>query len=194
MKLLKYVITNDTGLAPNPFGKWCTLAVCTPNHLNAQLDIGDWILGHSIKLKGNELIYAMKINEILDFDEYYNDSRFQYKKPKLKGKWWEISGDNIYYKDKKGKYTYKINPLHKNKFEQDVKNHIVFISNYFYYFGSNSVKSFKKEFPKLIHKTESFSYEREEEEMNIFIKWLENNFKRGRNGNNPTEPFRKSFC
>jgi hypothetical protein len=31
-KLRSYIVRVDTGLAPNPFWGFCTLALCTPNH------------------------------------------------------------------------------------------------------------------------------------------------------------------
>ena len=37
MKLLKYVMTSDKGLAPNPYFGVCSLALCTPNHMNARV-------------------------------------------------------------------------------------------------------------------------------------------------------------
>jgi len=159
MKLLKYVMTIDSGLAPNPFGRWCTLAVCTPNHSNAQLEKNDWIIGHSTKATGNKLIYAMKVTEILSMDNYYGDRRFQYKKPVFGSARWKVYGDNIYYKDKCGRYVYGINPFHKHEFKRDTKYAIVFISNFFYYFGKNLIEEFPKNFPNLIHGTSNFSYE-----------------------------------
>ena len=38
-----YIAVLDTGLAPNPFWGYCTLAVCTPNHMGIRLDQ----LGHA---------------------------------------------------------------------------------------------------------------------------------------------------
>ncbi|WP_155628852.1 Nmad2 family putative nucleotide modification protein [Burkholderia stagnalis] len=55
MKLLKYVMTSDSGLAPNPYFGVCSLALCTPNHMNAKLKPGDWIVGHSCKATGHRL-------------------------------------------------------------------------------------------------------------------------------------------
>lgn len=40
-----YVMTVDTGFAPNPFHGVCTLAACTPNHCKAGLELGDLIVG-----------------------------------------------------------------------------------------------------------------------------------------------------
>ena len=31
---------HDTGFAPNPFWGYCTLAVCTPNHMGVQTSEG----------------------------------------------------------------------------------------------------------------------------------------------------------
>ncbi|MFC1451894.1 hypothetical protein ACFLSJ_00955 [Verrucomicrobiota bacterium] len=35
-KICSYVMTTDTGFAPDPFHGRCTLAACTPNHVNAR--------------------------------------------------------------------------------------------------------------------------------------------------------------
>jgi len=83
MKYYSYKIEHDFGLAPNPFGSYCTLAVCRPTiRKNKNLEIGDWIIGTgSAKLKNlHHLIYAMQVEEKLTFNEYWNDSRFNYKK------------------------------------------------------------------------------------------------------------------
>ena len=45
MKICLYTVKVDTGFAPNPFYGYCTLTACTPNHMNAKLDKGDYIAG-----------------------------------------------------------------------------------------------------------------------------------------------------
>src|SRR5205085_5511285 len=40
-RLYTYIVAKDSGFAPNPFWRLCTLAHCTPNHMNAQLQEGD---------------------------------------------------------------------------------------------------------------------------------------------------------
>ncbi len=77
MKLYSYIVVHDTGFAPNPFWGYCTLAACTPNHAGIRAKEDDWIIGTETKKKGNKLIFAMKISEILPFDQYYNDPRFR---------------------------------------------------------------------------------------------------------------------
>ncbi|HMQ69662.1 MAG TPA: hypothetical protein PKA90_13705 [Ignavibacteria bacterium] len=185
MKLLKYVVVHDTGLAPNPFWDYCTLAVCTPNHMNARLDLGDWIVGHSTKDTGNKLIYAMEVNEILSFDEYFNDKRFQKKKPK-KGSYMNYIGDNIYYRNSKNEWIWIPYSLHSDKRKLDTDHPRVFISKNFYYFGSNSIKEFRKLFPNLIKGEQGFSYERDIKAIDKFTSWLKKHHKAGRNNNMPT--------
>lgn len=77
MRLCSYVVKNDKGLAPNPFWGYCTLALCTPNHMGIKAEKGDWLVGNSSVAKGNKLIFAMQVEEILSFDQYYNDPRFK---------------------------------------------------------------------------------------------------------------------
>jgi hypothetical protein len=79
MKICSYVIKRDTGLAPNPFWGYCSLAVCTPNHQRARLSSGDWIVGNSSVSDRQRLVYAMQIDEVLGFDAYFRDPRFQQK-------------------------------------------------------------------------------------------------------------------
>ncbi len=81
MKLYSYVVRNDLGLAPNPFWGYCTLAVCTPNHMGVKAEKDDWIIGTSPVSQGSKLVYAMQIFERLSFEAYYADERFVKKNP-----------------------------------------------------------------------------------------------------------------
>jgi hypothetical protein len=85
MKICSHVIRSDTGLAPNPFHGYCTTALCTPSHMNARLQPGDWLIGHSPRAEGNRLVYAMHLAEVLTMENYFHDVRFQAKKPKPLG-------------------------------------------------------------------------------------------------------------
>lgn len=44
MSFYSYKITRDYGFAPNPFGKYCSLACCKP-HVRRKAIVGDWIVG-----------------------------------------------------------------------------------------------------------------------------------------------------
>ena len=87
MRLCSYVVKSDTGLAPNPFWGYCTLAVCTPNHMGIRAQRGDWFIGITAIDRGNRLVFAMQVAEVLPFERYYSDPRFDKKKPVVNGAW-----------------------------------------------------------------------------------------------------------
>lgn len=55
-------------------------------------------MGNSSKGTGNKLIYMAKVDEVLTFDQYWEDYRFQCKKPTMNGSFKTLYGDNIYHK------------------------------------------------------------------------------------------------
>lgn len=140
MRLCSYIVREDTGLAPNPFWDYCTLAVCTPNHQGSRLVIGDWIAGFLAKHRGYRFLYAMEISEILDLDEYYGDSRFTAKKPNLRGTWKERCGDNFYSRGADGQWIQHSNRFHLDEGfkKQDTKYARVFVSRRFWYCGRSA--------------------------------------------------------
>jgi len=118
MRLCCYVIKADTGFAPNPFWGYCTLAACTPNHKNAQAELGDWMVGHETVARGHKIVYAMRVSEILSFDEYYGDPRFQSKRPRLDRSWREACGDNVYHRNESGEWIKDPSPFHNAPTDQ----------------------------------------------------------------------------
>lgn len=186
MKICRYVMTNDSGLAPNPYHGWCTLAVCTPNHQRLHLKKNDWIVGHSRKEDGNRLIYAMCVEDVLTLDLYFNDPRFQEKKPNPSGTREDQCGDNFYYREN-GQWRRLTSWNHNDSehFIKDVGSDLegchVFVSQDFYYFGDQR-KPFPAEFESLIQKVQGCSYSHDEELNNRFVKWLEDNYSQGKIG------------
>lgn len=77
-KAYSYIVARDYGFAPNPFFGVLTLATCKPG-IRYSAEIGDFIIGNANKAHGNKLIYMAKVSEILTFDQYWNDPRFQRK-------------------------------------------------------------------------------------------------------------------
>lgn len=144
-----YKIEHDYGLAPNPFHGYCTLAVCKSNIRNNRfLQIGDWIIGTGSKTLENlhELIFAMRLEEKITFDEYWVDKRFQKKKPILNGSLAQMYGDNFYHKDPVTKLWIQEDSAHSldrgktntDHRDRDTGGKYVLISSEFYYFGRNS--------------------------------------------------------
>jgi len=93
-----YIIEHDLGFAPNPFHGVCTLACCKPR-IRKRAQLGDLILGTGAvkpKLRGH-LTFWMCVDEVLTFDDYWGDPRFQRKKPVMQGTTYLRYGDNIYH-------------------------------------------------------------------------------------------------
>ena len=182
MKLCSYVITVDTGLAPNPFHGFCTNALCTPSHMNARLHPGAWLIGNSSKADGNRLVYAMRIAEVLDMDVYFRDPRFQAKKPNLLGAPEEQCGDNFYYREG-GEWKRLPSRFHNEPeaFVKDVgKNRAgrpVFVAEIFYYFGDKRVP-IPDEFRAVIRRVQGIQYT-EGQLAEDFVSWLELNYEPG---------------
>lgn len=142
-----YVMPRDFGFAPNPFGKYCTLATCKPQ-IRGRAKVGDWVFGTTSLFGGAypKLIYAMKVSEILTFDMYYADERFQAKKALMNGSLKTMYGDNIYHHSSDGSWLQdnshhslengETNILNLNR---DTATDKVLISEEFYYFGCNAI-------------------------------------------------------
>src|SRR5712672_36303 len=99
MRLYSYVVARDYGFAPNPFMGVCTLATCKPK-IRAKAKIGDWVVGTGVasRKRSGRLVYAMRVSAAMTFNEYWNDPRFQDKKPNMRGSKKQAFGDNIYSK------------------------------------------------------------------------------------------------
>lgn len=160
IKLYSYIITSDSGFAPNPFYNLLTLACCKPviRRILGREFLKDlkkeneyWIVGLSSK-PNYYIIFAMKITDVKTFREYYLDNKFSKKKPNFDLKKLIYQrGDNIYEPTKKGFIQHR--SLHSHFFNDNLKWRIndfklahdlsgeyVLISNDFYYFGGGKEK------------------------------------------------------
>jgi len=146
MELLSYIVARDFGFAPNPFFGFCTLATCKP-HIRSAASIGDWIVGTGAKTSYNlagSLIYAMKVDEALDFNPYWNDPRFIVKRPVMNGSLKQLYGDNIYH-TVDGQWAQANShhsladgsPNHLNVVH-DTRTNRVLIAHRFVYYGQNT--------------------------------------------------------
>ncbi|HBO28302.1 MAG: hypothetical protein CMF34_04780 [Leeuwenhoekiella sp.] len=186
MNYFSYVVEHDYGLAPNPFGGYCSLAVCKPGiRGNQNLTIGDWIIGTGGKKlkRDNHIIYLMQISEKLTFNKYYKDIRFQYKKPIPNGSLVQIFGDNFYYKDDNTeKWTQDISAHSfkdkKKHIKTDTSSEVVLIANKFYYFGDMSVE-IPDQLKLICKKGPGMKYKGLEETGDLFVEWVENSFELG---------------
>lgn len=143
MKLYSYVVARDYGFAPNPFYGVCTLATCKPK-IRKAASIGDWIVGTGSKVNcaENNLVFAVRVTNLITFCEYYASDEFQVKKPNMRGSLKQAFGDNIYHKDENGLWI-QDNSHHSwddgssncNNLKKDTKVNRVLISSEFTYWG-----------------------------------------------------------
>lgn len=173
MRLCSYVVVHDSGFAPNPFWGYCTLAACTPNHMGVRLREGDWVIGTEPAAHGGKLVFSMRVSEVLHFDEYFHDPRFQKKKPNIEGEWRERCGDNIYRRDSAGHWRQSRSRHHQSAEHRrkDTKHPHVFISEHFYYFGSRAV-AVPEEFQTLVWRRQGCKCNYDPLVVQRFLEWL----------------------
>ena len=143
MRLFSYVVVRDYGFAPNPFFGICTLATCKPD-IRSSVRPGDWIVGTGSKTKNrhDNLVYGMRVEEIITFNEYWGDIRFQRKKARLAGSLKQAFGDNIYLRTPDGRWQ-QTDSHHSiehgvpnlNNIRRDTKTDRVLIGKAYAYWG-----------------------------------------------------------
>jgi hypothetical protein len=113
MKLYSYVVARDYGFAPNPFFGICTLATCKPQ-IRKTAAVGDWIVGTGSRTysRDGHLVFVFMVSDILSYNDYWDDPRFQSKKPYLAGSLKQAFGDNIYHSNADGTRWYQVNSHH----------------------------------------------------------------------------------
>lgn len=146
MTLYSYIVTHDTGFAPNPFFGYCTLACCKPE-IRTHATKGDWIVGLTprAKGKGNKIVYFMRVDEKMDFQGYWRDRRFRRKMPRYDKDLQVRCGDNIYEPLPNGEFR-QLRSMHSNgeaedpeRKAHDLGGMYVLASETFAYFGSKAL-------------------------------------------------------
>ena len=132
-KLYSYVVERDNGFAPNPYWGVCTLANCKSSEgkkskgksIVDRAKKGDWVVGTGGKSdrsagRHGTLIYVMRVDKIRTLAEYFDNGKFEAKRPITDGTYKQQQGDNE---------------------ERDCSNRRgrVLISRHFLYYGRNAV-------------------------------------------------------
>lgn len=145
MPLYSYVLDHDYGFAPNPFFGVCTLATCKPQ-IRARALVDDYVMGTGCakRKRSGRLVYMMRVEEIMNYDAYWADHRFQRKRPTLDRGTAHAFGDNIYHRDESGVWQQansfhslpdgQPNPLNR---DHDTHSERVLIGREFVYFGGS---------------------------------------------------------
>ena len=103
--------------------------------------------------RGGCLVYAMRVDEALSFENYWDDPRFLKKRPNLIGSYRMACGDNIYSPKPGGNGWNQLNSYHSRNDGSPFQKHImrdtsvnrVLVSKEFVYFGAEGPK-----IPKLL--------------------------------------------
>jgi Nucleotide modification associated domain 2 len=179
-----YIVVRDIGFAPNPFGGFCTLATCKPD-IRSVAKIGDWVIGSGSAQEGlrNKLIFAMQVTESMTFDEYWNNPKFELKKPQMNGSLMQAYGDNIYFFNAKTNLWHQENSHHSNKdgtinyhnLNRDTKRNKVLVSNNFYYFGKDCPEIPIEFHDKICHSRRHKNITNIED-IEKLINWIESNY------------------
>ncbi|MFZ1504077.1 MAG: hypothetical protein WAS50_13050 [Nitrospira sp.] len=129
-RMFVYVLSYDTGFAPNPQDGYCTLACCKPR-IRESAEVGDWIAGITPAELGQplKLCYAMKVTENpITFADYHNEKRFLGR------------CDQIYRPINGGRYQQIPNSFHSEAdLLRDTHVDRVLISSHYWYFGGDYV-------------------------------------------------------
>lgn len=145
-RLHSYVVRYDSGFAPNPFYGYCTLATCKPDIRNSA-KLGDWVVGSGSAARpvqrGGYLVHAMRVTEILSFQDYDADPRFAAKKPYRSGSRKQSCGDNIYFRNlddtgwlqRDSFHTTEAGDQHPRHILRDTGVNRVLVSDDFVYYG-----------------------------------------------------------
>jgi hypothetical protein len=191
MRLYSYVVAYDVGFAPNPFYGYCTLATCKQD-IRAQARVGDWVLGTGSKTAGDgdRLVFAMRVEEILTYDDYWSDPRFVSKRPRLHGSMKQQYGDNIYHRDglawrqENSRHSLDDGMPNPGHVQRDTKANAVLISREFVYYGGKGPvipERFRTGFD-LVHGARAYRVNFPEETRDAVISWILTDLDRGLQG------------
>jgi len=193
MKISAYIISVDSGFAPNPFGKHCTLACCKPS-IRRSAEVGDIIIGTAATHypKAGYLIYAMRVSDVLTYQQYWDDPRYNYRKSSLKT---QITkrGDNIWHCDKGEKWVVVPEALHDlSHRKRDISGENVLVSTDFYYFGRDAIPV-PRDFSDILATTQGHKNTTDVATIKKFWDWLSTSVSKSGRLSDPSE-FTEKGC
>lgn len=188
MKLYSYVIPRDYGFAPNPYFDYCTLATCKPR-IRKGAQVGDWVAAYGAAGTPfrEKLVALMRIEEIITFDEYWQDERYKSKRPVFNKGVMHMYGDNIYH-HVEGAWVQE--PSHHSmqdgstnfaNLNRDTQTDRVLIATEYYYFGNNAV-DIPMKFEKLIGRGRNHIVCTDDNMIEEFIDFMRGNYSGGIQG------------
>jgi len=146
MDIFSYIVRSDSGFAPNPFFRFCTLACCKPL-IRRTAAVGDLVVGLTPKALGHKIVYIMRVTEVISFAGYWSDRRFRRKRPRFDtGRLVHKQGDSIYEPLPDGSFMqHRSRHAHPDGTEnliqkrRDLGGKYVLVSDDFVYLGAEAI-------------------------------------------------------
>jgi hypothetical protein len=140
MAVYSYIVTHDTGFAPNPFHGFLTLACCKPV-IRRTAQVSDWVVG--LSPGGARVVYAMRVSETMPFERYWADPRFAAKRPDMASTLaCARRGDNIYepvapaqFRQLTSRHAHRDGTENPKTKDHDLRGVHVLVAEEFVYFG-----------------------------------------------------------
>ena len=141
-----YIVEHDIGFAPNPFFGVCTLATCKPE-IRWLATTDDWVVGIGSTADGirGRMVFTMQVEEAVTFDSYWEEERFQNKKPSFSGSLKQAQGDNVYHRvdgkwvQERSRHTHRNPEMTAKHKRRDTCRNRVLVSKRFVYYGADAV-------------------------------------------------------
>jgi hypothetical protein len=179
VRLFSYVVRWDHGFAPNPFYSVCSVATCKPD-IRKVATVGDYVLGTGSaerKLAG-KVVFLMRVDEIITFDQYWSDPRFARKIPVMNGSLQQRFGDNIYHHEN-GQWIQADSrhsqigslPNLKNLKRDTGKTDRVLLGRDFIYWGGEG-PNVPARLSHFVHRTPAHRAFFSEDEIRRFLRWI----------------------
>ncbi|MDB5816692.1 MAG: hypothetical protein JWQ11_332 [Rhizobacter sp.] len=168
-RIFRYVVRQDRGGSPNPYAGWCSLAVCKPV-IRRTARVGDWIVGLRSRAS-DQVIYAMRVDEVVPLGKYWADARFAAKRP---GKAKAHPPDNFYRAGPQGSLLYVANDLHgSDEMLADTGGRNALVSWHYWYFGDQS-PALSTELIHLVHSGQGHALQmnRRPDDVEQLQRWL----------------------
>lgn len=182
MKLYSYAMPKSCGLAPNPHFDYCTLAIGKPI-IRKCAQQGDWIavFGSADTALHGKLVILMRVDEILTFDEYWEDERFRDKRPAFDKGTIYTYGDNIYHRvdlqwvQEKSLYSTEDESANQIKTKRDTRTNRVLIASEYYYFGDYAIEV-PEELEWFIERGVGHSVYSDERQIEALVKYIKGSY------------------
>lgn len=175
-RLYRYIVRYDGGTAPNPFGGFCTLAICKPV-IRRCARKGDWVLGFRSG-DHSRLVYAMQVCEVLPLGKYWEDPRFLARRPPgtEMAHGGEIPTDNIYRPSPVGGgLVWVPNRVHdQGNVQRDTSGLNALVADRYWYFGAEA-PIFPPDLAHLQPRTQGHAVHvrRQPHDEDVVVSWLE---------------------